>query len=60
MECLLFGEDFPRSVPFCLRAAESGLERLGQPGVVSRPQRLLGRIRAELGSGLQLHTLSTA
>jgi uncharacterized alpha-E superfamily protein len=48
VEFLLFREDFPRSVLFCLRAAESGLARLGPLGQVTRPQRLLGRIRAEL------------
>jgi uncharacterized alpha-E superfamily protein len=48
VEFLLFREDFPRSVLFCLRAAESGLARLGPLGQVTRPQRLLGRVRAEL------------
>jgi uncharacterized alpha-E superfamily protein len=48
VEFLLFGEAFPRSVLFCLRAAESGLARLGPLGQVTRPQRLIGRIRAEL------------
>jgi uncharacterized alpha-E superfamily protein len=48
VEFLLFREDFPRSVLFCLRAAESGLAKLGPLGQVTRPQRLLGRIRAEL------------
>ncbi len=48
VEFLLLREDFPRSVLFCLRAAESGLAKLGPIGEVTRPQRLLGRIRAEL------------
>jgi uncharacterized alpha-E superfamily protein len=48
VQFLLFREDFPRSVLFCLRAAESGLGKLGPLGQVTRPQRLLGRIRAEL------------
>jgi uncharacterized alpha-E superfamily protein len=48
VDFLLLGEDFPRSVLFCLRAAEQGLARLGPLGAVTRPQRLLGRIRAEL------------
>jgi uncharacterized alpha-E superfamily protein len=48
VEFLLLKEDFPRSVLFCLRAAESGLAHLGPLGQVTRPQRLLGRIRAEL------------
>jgi uncharacterized alpha-E superfamily protein len=48
VEFLLFREDFPRSVLFCLRAAESGLAKLGPLGETTRPQRLIGRIRAEL------------
>lgn len=48
VEFLLLSEDFPRSVLFCLRAAEGGLDRLGPLGQITRPQRLLGRIRAEL------------
>jgi uncharacterized alpha-E superfamily protein len=48
VEFLLFSENVPRSVLFCLRAAESGLAKLGPLGQVTRPQRLLGRVRAEL------------
>jgi uncharacterized alpha-E superfamily protein len=48
VEFLLLGETFPRSVLFCLRAAEANLARLGPIGAVTRPQRLLGRVRAEL------------
>ena len=48
VEFLLLGEDFPRSVLFCLRAAENGLRNLAGGGQASKPQRLLGRIRAEL------------
>jgi uncharacterized alpha-E superfamily protein len=48
VEFLLFRENFPRSVLFCLRSAEAHLARLGPVGEVTRPQRLLGRIRAEL------------
>lgn len=48
VEFLLLDANFPRSVLFCLRAAEAGLARLGLPGEVTRPQRLLGRTRAEL------------
>lgn len=48
VEFLLLGEHFPRSVLFCLRAAEAGLRRLGPEGAASRAERLLGRIRAEL------------
>lgn len=51
VEFLLWDDTFPRSVLFCLRAAEHGLARLcggdpTRPG--ARSQRLLGRIRAEL------------
>lgn len=51
VEFLLWNETFPRSVLFCLRAAEAGLAALcgaepSRPG--ARSQRLLGRIRAEL------------
>lgn len=48
VEFLLLDPNFPRSVLFCLRAAEGGLARLGMPGQVTRPQRLIGRVRAEL------------
>jgi uncharacterized alpha-E superfamily protein len=53
VEFLLFSEDFPRSVLFCLRTAENGLAKLGPAAVsggplLTRPRRLLGRIRAEL------------
>lgn len=48
VEFLLTGEHFPRSVLFCLRAAEANLAKLGPLGVVTPPQRLLGRLRAEL------------
>lgn len=49
LEFLLLSRRFPRSVLFCLRRAENDLAMLGgdaqQP---SRPERLLGRIRADL------------
>ncbi len=48
VEFLLLGQDFPRSVLYCLRLAEHNLSRLGPLGEVTNPQRLLGRIRAEL------------
>jgi uncharacterized alpha-E superfamily protein len=48
VEFLLLGEHFPRSVLFCLRAAEHGLRDLAGGGQAAKPQRLLGRIRAEL------------
>ena len=45
---LLLSPDFPRSVLYCVRAADGVLEQLegGVPTV--RPRRALGRIRAEL------------
>lgn len=45
---LLLSPTFPRSVFFALRAAEQGLERLSHPARLSRPRRMLGRIRADL------------
>lgn len=49
IEFLLLSSTFPRSVFFCLRQAETELDMLGaQFGRVTRPQRLLGRIRAGL------------
>lgn len=49
VEFLLLSRTFPRSVLFCLIAAEGHLARLeaGQEALV-RPQRLLGRTRSEL------------
>lgn len=50
LEFLLLSPRFPRSVLFCLHRVESELATLarddGQP--LSRPERLLGRLRAEL------------
>jgi uncharacterized alpha-E superfamily protein len=48
VEFLLLSETFPRSVLWCLRSAEANLARLGNPGRLSRAQRVLGRIRADL------------
>lgn len=49
IEFLLLSPVFPRSVFFSLRNAEAELDILGaQFGRVTRPQRLLGRIRAGL------------
>ena len=48
VEFLLLDDDIPRSLFFCLRAAEGGLNRLVAPGQFTRPQRLLGRLRADL------------
>ncbi len=49
VEFLLLSPTFPRSVLYCLRAAERDLDRLsaGWPAM-TRPQRLLGRTRADL------------
>jgi uncharacterized alpha-E superfamily protein len=48
LEFLLLSREFPRSVLFALRASESELARLGVGTVPSRPERLLGRLRADL------------
>jgi uncharacterized alpha-E superfamily protein len=49
VEFLLMSRTFPRSVLFCLRAAELHLERLeAGRSVLTRPQRLLGRTKSEL------------
>ncbi len=49
LEFLLLSRTFPRSLLFCLRRAEQDLGRLGtEEGRLTRPQRLLGRIRADL------------
>ncbi|HEX4979615.1 MAG TPA: alpha-E domain-containing protein [Acidimicrobiales bacterium] len=46
---LLLSRTFPRSVLFCLRRAETELGYLSDPGApLSRPERLLGRVRADL------------
>jgi uncharacterized alpha-E superfamily protein len=45
---LLVSPVFPRSVLFCLRAAEAELQALDVPGQVSRALRVLGRRKAEL------------
>lgn len=50
LEFLLLSRRFPRSVLFCLRRAEDDLATLALGGgeQLSRPERLLGRIRADL------------
>ena len=48
LEFLLLSREFPRSVLFALRASESELVRLGAGTGSSRPERLLGRLRADL------------
>jgi uncharacterized alpha-E superfamily protein len=49
VDFLLLSRVFPRSVLFCLRQAETHLARLGTgDGRLTRPERLLGRIRADL------------
>jgi uncharacterized alpha-E superfamily protein len=46
---LLLSRTFPRSVLFCLRRAETELARLGNGSDrLSRPERLIGRVRADL------------
>jgi uncharacterized alpha-E superfamily protein len=48
VEFLLLSADFPRSVLWCLRSAETKLGQLSPPGRLSRAQRVLGRLRADL------------
>ncbi len=48
LEFLLLSPDFPRSVLFCLRAAESELDALIGDDVRITAQRLLGRVRARV------------
>jgi uncharacterized alpha-E superfamily protein len=48
VEFLLLSREFPRSVLFCLRAAEGFLAELAPPVPAILAQRLLGRIRAAL------------
>lgn len=49
LEFLLLSRTFPRSLLFGLRRAEQDLARLGPgDGRLTRPERLLGRVRADL------------
>ena len=48
LEFLLLSLHFPRSVLFCLRRAERDLAALSGGERLSRPERLLGRLRADL------------
>jgi uncharacterized alpha-E superfamily protein len=48
LEFLLLSREFPRSVLFCLRASERELALLGGGSQPTRPERLLGRLRADL------------
>jgi uncharacterized alpha-E superfamily protein len=50
LEFLLLSRRFPRSVLFCLRRAENDLSMLGASDghQLSRPERMLGRVRADL------------
>jgi uncharacterized alpha-E superfamily protein len=48
VEFLLLAPTFPRSVLFCLRAAESALLDVDSPDRLSRAMRVLGRRRADL------------
>ena len=48
VEFLLLSRTFPRSVLYAVREAEQQLEKLGTPGALTRPQRMLGRLRADL------------
>ena len=48
VEFLLCSRDFPRSMLFCVRAAEEELAQLGADARPTHPHRLLGRLRADL------------
>jgi uncharacterized alpha-E superfamily protein len=48
LEFLLLSPDFPRSILFCIHAAEDQLAQLAPVGRILRPHRLLGRLRADL------------
>ncbi len=48
VEFLLLSPTFPRSVIYCLRSAEEMLAELGAPGRLTRSERALGRLRADL------------
>jgi uncharacterized alpha-E superfamily protein len=48
LEFLMLSRQFPRSLLYCVRQAEKDLTRLGSADRPSRPQRLIGRIRADL------------
>jgi uncharacterized alpha-E superfamily protein len=48
LEFLLCSQDFPRSVHFCVRAAAEEIARLAPNERPIHPQRLLGRLRADL------------
>lgn len=48
LDFLLLSRQFPRSVLFCLHRAEADLGMLGTDEQLTRPERLLGRIRANL------------
>jgi len=48
LEFLLLSRTFPRSLLFCLRRVEQDLDRLDGTDRLTRPQRLLGRLRADL------------
>jgi len=45
---LLTSPTFPRSVRFCVGAAERCLDELAESEAARRPQRLAGKLRAEL------------
>jgi uncharacterized alpha-E superfamily protein len=48
VEFLLLSPTFPRSLLYCLQQAEVDLRHLGAPDALQQPQRILGRMRAEL------------
>jgi uncharacterized alpha-E superfamily protein len=48
LDFLLLSREFPRSVLFCLRASERELAQLGGGLQSTRPERMLGRLRADL------------
>lgn len=48
VEFLLLSPTFPRSVLFCLRRIAADLARIAESDALSRPQRLVGRLVADL------------
>jgi uncharacterized alpha-E superfamily protein len=56
---LLLSPTFPRSVLYSAQVAASRLDQLAPPGPLSRPQRVLGRLRADLEYADPVELLAT-
>jgi uncharacterized alpha-E superfamily protein len=62
VDFLLFDQEFPRSVKFCIRAAEESLRAIGDspPGTYrNRAEQELGRLRAKLDFTSTSEVMST-